>query len=319
MTTWIGQPASMRPTPCVSAAPVTHEDRTIFGGGAGTLSPRRVLHVATRGAARTWQPRYDVSDTHEMASVVQLAHAQRALGQGWRVIPCEAVDTNCLTEQATESLIGWYAEESTNLHPITQRGFDIEYVTRRVPVPGGMVSVLEDGVVLQQGVVLGPGGDYYEVVDEIEHLVWPSLGWRHSTRVTTPHVPMLDRTPWTVYVGAFHTGQATVRLDGYNAAGTFLWSQTMSTLDHGAELRRTQGVVEVTPSNTATVRLSVIPTTGTITSCWPSIQFGKRPHLYVPGRGCDEAWLTVADHDPYMTTPDQHLTSWGYTITETGV
>lgn len=319
MTTWIGQPGSMRPTPCVTTMPVGHDDATIFGGGPGTLSPPRVLYTTDIGGApRRWAASIDISDMHELASVTGLAHAQRTLGTGWRVIPCDAVATNMFTPQASESLTGWNVTELAQRVEITQPGYEMEFLTVRRRAPEGFTSVLEDGVVLRAGVVLGPAseGEWYEVVEEVERVVYPSLGFFHSDRVITPTVPVIGEGARTIHAAVFHTGSATLRLQGISHSGAVNWTRDF-TADNGTRLVRTQAAVTFPDIGSPNIRFAVIPTTGRVLTCWPSIQFGPSPYRYTPGGGCDEAWVTPPTHNTVLTD-GQHLTTWDYTITETG-
>lgn len=105
MTTYIGRIGGMVPVGCVSDQGVGSEQRAVFGGGEGTLSPRRVRLQGPGG--RAWEMSVGVRDLSAMNAVHSLARRQALYGGSYRVIPCDAVDHNMFTPRASEELWDW--------------------------------------------------------------------------------------------------------------------------------------------------------------------------------------------------------------------
>lgn len=103
--TYIGTIGSMLPTPCIEEISASFEQRVTYGGGAGTLAPRRAR--VNGSGARTWQMERERWEPQDNAAVVSLARRQARYGGAYRVIPCDAVASNMFTPQASEDLAGW--------------------------------------------------------------------------------------------------------------------------------------------------------------------------------------------------------------------
>lgn len=102
---YIGKIGRMVQTPCIQEIGVANEQRVTFGGGAGTLSPRRARVQGPGG--RTWSMSRERWLPHENSALYSLARRQSLYGGSYRVIPCDAVDHNLFTPRATEELWDW--------------------------------------------------------------------------------------------------------------------------------------------------------------------------------------------------------------------
>lgn len=105
MTTYIGRIGGMVPAGCVTDMPMMHEQRVVFGGGEGTLSPRRARVQGPGG--RQWPVRVDVDELGAYNAVTSLARRQSLYGGSYRVIPCDALEHNLFAPKATEELHNW--------------------------------------------------------------------------------------------------------------------------------------------------------------------------------------------------------------------
>lgn len=103
--TFIGRIGRMVPTPCIQEIGTSNEQRVVFGGGEGTLSPRRVRLQGPGG--RTWEMRRPGWSPHENSALYSLARRQSLYGGSYRVIPCDAVEHNMFTPRASEELWDW--------------------------------------------------------------------------------------------------------------------------------------------------------------------------------------------------------------------
>lgn len=103
--TYIGRIGRMVPTPCIQEIGTSNEQRVVFGGGEGTLSPRRVRLQGAGG--RTWDMSRDHWSPHENSALYSLARRQALYGGSYRVIPCDAVEHNMFTPRASEELWDW--------------------------------------------------------------------------------------------------------------------------------------------------------------------------------------------------------------------
>lgn len=102
---FIGHLTRMTPVPCMQEVSSSSGQRVVYGGGEGTLSPRRARLYGPGG--RTWDVSRDHWDPHENSSLYSLARAQSLYGGSYRVIPCDALDHNLMTPRATEELWDW--------------------------------------------------------------------------------------------------------------------------------------------------------------------------------------------------------------------
>lgn len=102
---YIGRIGRMTPTPCIQEISVDNEQRAVFGGGAGSLSPRRVRVQGPGG--RSWKMSRERWLPHENSALFSLARKQSLYGGSYRVIPCDALEHNLLTPRATEELWDW--------------------------------------------------------------------------------------------------------------------------------------------------------------------------------------------------------------------
>lgn len=105
MTTFIGRIGRMMPTGCVAEESIGHEQRSVVGGGAGTLAPRRV-RVQGIGA-RTWGMTVAYHESEVNATLQSLARSQALYGGSYRVIPCDALRSNLMTPRMSDELHNW--------------------------------------------------------------------------------------------------------------------------------------------------------------------------------------------------------------------
>ena len=103
--TYIGKIGAMLPTPCIEEVSASFEQRVVYGGGEGTLAPRRARVYGP--GARTWQMDRDRWEPTDNAAIVSLARRQSRYGGSYRVLSCDAVASNMLTPAASEDLAGW--------------------------------------------------------------------------------------------------------------------------------------------------------------------------------------------------------------------
>lgn len=137
MTTYIGRIGGMAPTPCVSGWDEETEPRVVFGGGPGTLSPRRARVYGT--GSRKWSGSLNDRSFDAANNVRSLARRQALYGGSYRVIPCDAVDHNLFTPKATEELWDWTGLSvgpASSFPTVSAEGDDAPAMYGRV-IPGG--------------------------------------------------------------------------------------------------------------------------------------------------------------------------------------
>lgn len=154
--TWIGSIGFMSKTPCIKDIAPVYDQRAVFGGGEGTLSPRRARVNGT--GARTWQMTRDVWLPEENSVLFSLSRRQQLHGGTYRVIPCDATDTNMMTPHASEELRGW-----TNVEP-TIAGIPPMSASDLMPVMAGIIAPGTTAVGPTVPLPLGGGNTVYSRV-----------------------------------------------------------------------------------------------------------------------------------------------------------
>ena len=268
MTTWIGRIGGMVPTPCVSALSTSHEERATFGGGEGTLSPRRVrIHGV---GARTWAAQLTGKQFAQRAEIVSLARRQALFGGSYRVIPCDAVDHNMFTPRASEELWDW-----TGLSVGTVQSFPSISTGEAFPMMMGQVAV--------------------------NRTAW------------SPRVPLVKRE--LLYLSAYVEGVTLLRVRGRNAAGAISW-QAQATFSYPSGTLQRAKFNRVPAEDVVSVEFAVEPAEEhAVSFAWPSIAYADNP--YVPGEGCDSAYLSMPDR-AIQTTLRGGREDIGYQIVEVG-
>lgn len=288
MTTYIGRIGDMIPVGCVTAAPVTHESRSVVGGGAGTLAPRRVRVYGP--GAREWQVSVSVGDFARIATLESLARTQATYGGSYRVIPCDAVNYNLFTPEASESLTGW--SDVTRGHRAT---FDIEVGSAVIP--------------LTIPFVIG-GTGHLSALDPRPM----SLGFVASGAVgVSPEVPCVK--PGTVHGKVWVSGTGTVQLKVWDAVTETPATFSKAFVGSAGVLTRVSISADLAPT-AGWMELAVNANGGqAVYVAWPSLAHEEHP--YTTGRGCDQAYLSQPSRNP-IGAWGGGLESHAYTIMEVG-
>ena len=300
MTTYIGTAGHMVPVGCLATLDVTTEDRSVMGGGPGTLSPRRV-RVAGPGSrswsmARTGRPR-------SFAVIESLARRQARYGGVYRVTPCDALEWNMLTPQASEDLAGWSG------------------VVLRTPsqAPGIMFT---DGVypAVMGRVTAGQTATSPRVPLVTPGTLPPTGTMLHGCSWLTPGTSMFDPR-WVVAYGGLHlAGAGTLSVRTRNADGQVITSTPLTFAGEGpsGDPTLSRHMVTFAPEDDAvSAELHVEADAGLdVHMAWPSLAY--RDNHYVPGRGCDQAYLSIPGRTVIGTWGDG-FEDRAWTITEVGV
>lgn len=270
MTTYIGSLGAMAPTPCVSALGVGTGSRTVLGGGPGTLAPRRA-RVGGRGP-RSWSATL-TGDLSVDAAVQGLVDRQARAGGAYRVIPCDAVDHNMLTPQASEDLVGW-----TGLAQVAYPPVPGVYLLEAWPATLGRAAA--GTVVTTPRVPVVRAGTMYLSV--------------HTTGLPTIRAVTRDRDGEVVATRDV-TMIRTIDVDTVFTESTVLIDGVGEVPVGDVVFRSAPVTVEVDPMDEATVELQVLPAAGggDVWVGWPSVAYARTP--YTVGRGCDQAVLAMGD------------------------
>lgn len=289
MTTYIGRIGDMIPVGCASSAPISREQRAVIGGGAGTLSPRRVRVYGP--GAREWSVQVGVREFADSNPLASIARTQARYGGSLRVIPCEAVDHNMLTPQASESLDGW-----TNVARGWRASFpDLDLTSSVIPLTIPFV-------------IGGAGGALTSLSPRPS-----SLGKIIAAQTAVaPHVPAVKRGTVRAYVYA--SGSGTLRLRIWDEAETSTTVTQSFTGTAGVLVR--VGVSATLAASAVSMQLEVVAGGSDIHIAWPSLAHKDNP--YTEGRGVDQAYVTEPSRDIYGTW-NKGLETVTYQIIEVGV
>ncbi|MDO5502158.1 MAG: hypothetical protein Q4G67_03180 [Actinomycetia bacterium] len=279
MTTWIGTIGHMAPGPCAATLDVSAEDRVVHGGGPGTLAPARVRVYGP--PSRAWAVTAGRRPA-ELAVIESLARRQARYGGALRVLPCDAIEHNMLSPQASEDLEGWSG---------------LARVTR--PDVAGVGSGADSGEgspALYPSTSLYPSSTLYPSAGTPPRVdlggVWPALVGEVAAGTTAPSPRVPVPRAGTLYAAVHVTGNPIVRVIVRDHVGAALVTETLQVTGGTAALTRTVHLPVTAPEAAVSVELAVqAPTMGSgVWVAWPSIAYAATD--YVPGRGCDAAWLS---------------------------
>ena len=293
MSVWIGSLGGMVETPCLSGLQVSTDDRTIWSGGAGTLGP---LQATTWGAGqRRWQASINVASPADQAALQTLAYRQHKYGVGgYRMLACDAHQTNILTPHASLDFTGWSGSFTVSTL----------YTASVQTVGGGTVLYPETPLEARTPLEGGPPPVQVESVAALT--VVPETP---ATVLLSPIVPV--RPGHSITVGAFAQGAALVSVQWVNAAGTVIGGGTLSSESTTGLQRRTPSTLA--PANAAGLRLNL---SGGTRYAWPSVTWTAGPRPFAIGRGAESVYLPNPDESVLMATRDAQHSAWSYTIRE---
>lgn len=181
--TYIGRIGGMKPTPCVKEISPSHEQRVVFGGGEGTLAPKRARVYGP--GARAWSMDRETWLPHENSALFSLARRQSLYGGSYRVIPCDAVRHNLFTPRASEELYDW---TGLSVGPAESFWVDLKMEDDSVePVMLGRVGLGQTAVSPHvPAVMIRRMWAYLYVsgVGELSYRIWSNAGT--STEVVVP-------------------------------------------------------------------------------------------------------------------------------------
>lgn len=292
MSVWVGTLGSMVETPCLSGLAVEQGDRTVFGGGPGTLSPPRAVQWGQ--PRRTWSCEIDAEEPGGLAALETLAWRQSVYGGTYRLLACDAQNTNLFTPGASLAFAGWSG--TFTLSSL--------YTASAETVGGG--TVLYEGTPLDARTPL-EGGPPVRTVDSVAALTITALA---GDTLVSPVVPV--RPGYPVTLGIFGQGSAVkVSARWVNAAGGTLSTVDLVTVNH-AELQRVNPST-IAPADAAGVQLVV---TGGTRYAWPSVTWTAGPRRYATGRGAINVVLSPLSESLILATARTQLSSFRYTIRE---
>lgn len=294
MTVWIGPLGAMVETACLSGLQVVPQDRTVYAGGPGTLAPPRA--VAWGNPYRVWQATIDSREPGQLATLQTLAMMQHKYGGTYRMLACDAHNTNAFTPEASTDFTGW------------EGVFTIGATyTRLVETVGGGTVLYPDSI-LNQWTQLESGLTPRDVQSVVAVTADPSSS---GTVLTSPIVPVIPGAPVTF--GAFGMGSMMIRAQWVDANGDNVGSATtLVSVSHGSQLKRATPTVNA-PTNVAGVRM--ILTNGTLYA-WPSITWTAGARRYATGRGAEAVMLSPISESMITSTRYLQRSGFSYEVRE---
>ena len=294
MSVWIGPLGAMVETSCLSGLDVVPEDRTVYAGGPGTLAPRRA--VSWGEPLRTWRANIDNATPGELSTLQTMAHMQHKYGGTYRMLACDAHQTNIFTPGASIDFEGWTG-------PFT---IGATY-TRLVETVGGG-TVLYPESILNQWTQLESGITPHDVQSVVAVTADPDSS---GSTLVSPIVPVIPGGPVTF--GAFGTGTMTIQAQWVDANGDNVGSaETLVNVSHGSQLKRATPTVNA-PTNVAGVRM--ILTNGDLYA-WPSITWTAGARRYAVGRGAEAVMLSPINESVIQSTREGQLSGFSYEVRE---
>lgn len=291
MSVWVGTLGSMVETPCLSGLVVDRPDRTIRGGGPGTLSPPRA--VTWGPGHRVWSCDLSVAAPGEMAALETLVYRQQVYGGAYRMLACDAHHTNAMTPGASMDFAGWSGTFTVSS----------VYTASAEMVGGG--TVLYATTPLDARTPL-EGGPPVRQVDSVAAITVTALS---TATLVSPVVPV--RPGYPVTAGIFALGAVTLSARWVDAAGATLSTTALVTTTH-TDLRRLTPST-IAPANAAGVQIVV---TGGTRYAWPSITWTAGPRRYAAGRGAEAVELDSPSESLIAAHDTQQLSSFRYTVRE---
>lgn len=294
MSVWIGPLGAMVETSCLSGLDVVPEDRTVYAGGPGTLAPRRA--VSWGEPPRTWRANIDNATPGELATLQTMAHMQHKYGGTYRMLACDAHQTNIFTPGASIDFEGWTG-------PFT---IGATY-TRLVETVGGG-TVLYPESILNQWTQLESGLVPEDVQSVAAVTADPSSS---GSELVSPIVPVIPGAPVTF--GAFGMGSMVMKAIWVDHEGDQVGStQTLVIVSHGSQLKRATPTVNAHTS-AAGVRLAL---TGGTLYAWPSITWTAGARRYATGRGAEAVMLSPIAESVVQAVRDGQLSGFNYEVRE---
>ena len=293
MSVWIGDLGGMVETPCLSGLSVTTDDRSVHGGGAGTLTGP--FTVAWGGGRRSWSCTIGVKSPSGLAALETLAYRQHVYGvAGYRMLACDAHNTNAFTPRASLDFTGWGGNFSVST----------VYTAALEQAGGGTILYPDTPLEARTPIEGGPP------VTQVESVAAITVTAASSATLTSPIVPVRPGHPVTL--GIFGQGSVLLRARWVDAAGNDGALATVTPSVTHAGLQRVAGSA-IAPANAAGVRLVV---SGGIRYAWPSITWTAGPRRFATGRGAESVHLSPVDESVIMATREQQLSGFQYTIRE---
>lgn len=289
MTAYMGRIGDMIPLGCVSGEAVSRAPHVSYGGGPGTLAPRRVRVHGPGG--RDWSLSAGARGFGASAALESLARTQHTYGGSYRFVPCDALDHNMFTPQASDDMRGW-----SNVTPGWRASFpDLDLTSSVIPLTIPFI-------------IGGAGG------------ALTSLSPRPSTlgRIlagqtgTSPEVPAVKVGTLYGFVWASGSGTLVLRVTHENASTTTTSQPFTGTT--GVLVRRPVQVA--LPATAVSVQLEVTAGASNIYVAWPSLAHEQNP--YTSGRAADQVFLEPPSRD-VVGTWGKGLESLSWTVREIGV
>lgn len=293
MSVWIGTLGSMVETPCLSGLQVARQDRTIHGGGPGSLTAPYA--VSWGRPHRVWSCAIGVKSPGGLAALETLVDRQHTYGiDSYRMLACDAHNTNALTPGASIDFTGWSGAFTVSTL----------YTAASELVGGGTVLYPTTPLEAHTPIEGGPP------VSQVESVAAVTVTANASATLTSPIVPVLPGQPVTL--GIFAQGAAVALSARWvDAAGATLSTSSLVTVNHAGLQRLNPSTLA--PANAAGVQLVV---TGGTRYAWPSITWTAGPRRFATGRGADAVHLSPVDESLIMATAQQQLSGFQYTIRE---
>lgn len=292
MSVWIGGLGAMVETPCLSGLQVSRPDRTIYGGGVGTLTGP--FAVSWGPARRVWSCTIDVQAPGGLAALETLAYRQHTYGGDYRMLACDAHHTNALTPAASLDLTGFTGP------------FAVSTIYTASAEMAGGGTVLYPSTPLEARTPI-EGGPPVSQVNSVAAVTVTALP---SATLVSPIVPVRPGHPVTLGIFAQGSG-VSLYARWVNAAGADLTTHSLATVTHPALQRLAPSTI--TPANAAGVRIVV---TGGTRYAWPSITWTAGPRRFATGRGAEKVALSTIDESLIRATDRQQLSAFQYTIRE---
>ncbi|WP_161965097.1 hypothetical protein [Ornithinimicrobium cerasi] len=293
MSVWIGTIGAMVETACLSGLQVSRPDRTVHGGGPGTLTQPRA--VAQGPSSRVWSCTIGVKPPGELAALETLVYRQAVHGGTYRMLACEAHHTNALTPAASLDLTGWTGD----------RTISTLYTASAEDVGGG--TVLLESTPLDARTPI-EGGPPVVTVDSVAAItVTPATT---GTVLSSPVVPVRPGYPVTVAI--FAQGTVTLSVQWVDAAGANLGAAVTLVTTTNAALARTN-MSTIAPAGAYGARIVV---SGGTRYAWPSITWTPGPRRFAVGRGAESVVLSPVDESLLVAHATAQLSGFRYVVRE---
>ena len=200
MSVWVGTLGAMVETPCLSGLQVARQDRTIHGGGPGTLTAPYA--VSWGRPHRVWSCAIGVKSPGGLAALETLVDRQHTYGiDSYRMLACDAHNTNALTPGASIDFTGWDGDFTVSTL----------YTATAELVGGGTVLYPDTPLEARTPIEGGPP------VTQVESVAAITVTAASSATLTSPIVPVRPGHPVTL--GIFGQGSILLQVRYVDAAG----------------------------------------------------------------------------------------------------